>query len=360
MVGALAIDALLVAGFGIQHSLLATLGVKSRLARDRGMTPLLWRGVQSFLNVAYILVAILLWQDSSNATWHFDGGLAVAIVVICVLGWLAYFYLHLFEYDAGLAFGSSASVCALSHERTPKMELWKVGSRRWIRFPVHTAFFPMFFAFPHMSASTLVFAVTANAYNIIGTILYDKRLEKLGENYTDYQKVTGNILPRFRAPEGAAKLAFPSPTHWRHPLEYSTAAVFGVLGGVLYWNLLDRASQAPSDLLACAVTGALLALVAGILIGLLPSSRFTVGIGAGSFSDAQTRIATAAAVVSATALLTWFAIASLVSSAAPYVPVVLPMWLITLWLGHLTLAMVMRWRTRTDLKLQSDSDIRTA
>lgn len=356
----LAIDTLLVAGFGVQHSVLATLGVKSRLARRSRMTPLLWRGVQSYLNVAYIFVAIALWQNSGDSIWHLDGGLGTVVAVICVFGWLSYFYLHLFEYDAGLAFGSSPAICILRGERAPKMELWKVGSRRWIRFPVHTAFFPMFFAFPEMAASTLVFAVTANVYNIIGTILYDRRLEKLGEVYTNYRKVTGNILPRLRLPQGAAGLEFSSPTHWRHPLEYSTAALFGILGGVFYWGLLGRASQAPEDLLACAAAGTLLALVAGVLIGRLPHSRFTVGVGVDSFPGGQIRLATAGAVVSATALTTWFAIAAVISGAVPYVPVVLPMWLITLWLGHLVLAIALRPYMNVNLELRSDSGTRTA
>jgi methanethiol S-methyltransferase len=351
---ALLLDALLVIGFGVQHSILATLKVKVQLRRF-GITPLLWRGVQSFLNVAYIFIAIVLWQDVDATVWDLGGVLAIAVASLCVLGWSAYFYLHLFEYDSGLAFGSSASVCSLSRKQTPKMEMWKVGTRRWIRFPVHTAFFLMFLAIPEMAASTFVFAITALAYNVIGTIFYDNRLTKLGSVYTDYQQVTGNLLPKLRAPRGAADLQFPGPRHWTHPLEYSAAMALGTATGWLYWALLGFGSQEAVELLASGFVALIIAVAAGSILGWLPGSRFTVTGKGRSFADTQTMLATAAAVLSATSLATWFAIAALATGSLPYLPLVLPMWLIVLWFGHLTMSTVAGLRSDTGVSVRSRS-----
>ena len=57
---ALIIDTLLVVGFGVQHSSLATLRVKRVLKARTGMEALAWRSVESLCNVVYILVAASL------------------------------------------------------------------------------------------------------------------------------------------------------------------------------------------------------------------------------------------------------------------------------------------------------------
>ncbi len=173
------IDSLLVVGFGLQHSLIATVTVKKKVQKLTGLDPVSWRGVQSLINVSYVILAACLWREVPIVVWDFAGTpLYWVLGAILVASWVWYFQIHLFEYDCGLAFGSSAVLSRLHGSPLPPMEMWKVGSRRWLRFPVHNAFFPMFFAFPRMSLSMLVIAVVGNINNIYGTILYDKRLER--------------------------------------------------------------------------------------------------------------------------------------------------------------------------------------
>ncbi|MCA6111820.1 hypothetical protein [Bradyrhizobium cenepequi] len=55
----------------------------------------------------------------------------------------------------------------------------------------------MFFLLPTMKLDLLVLAILLNIYNVIGSILYDKRLVKIGGSaYADYQAVTGLIWRR--------------------------------------------------------------------------------------------------------------------------------------------------------------------
>ena len=149
-------DAALITGFGVQHSLLATLRAKKVVRRLANLDPLSWRGLQSFVNVIYVLVAACLWRSSDVVVWEFSGPAYWIMASILYAGWVWYFQIHIFEYDCGLAFGSTAIVNRVLGRKSPAVEMWKTGFRRWSRFPVHAAFFPMFLAFPRMTVDLLV------------------------------------------------------------------------------------------------------------------------------------------------------------------------------------------------------------
>lgn len=344
----LVIDVLLVAGFGVQHSVIATLTAKSQIKRRFGIESLTWRGVQSLMNVLYILIAASLWRVVPIVIWDFSGLPALIISLICVAGWIWYFQLHLFEYDVGLAFGSTPFISDLLGRPVPRMEQWKVGTRRWIRFPVHTAFFPMFLAFPHMTASGLVFGVAANIYNVIGSVLYDKRLEKLaGQGYFDYQAKTGLIVPPLRRnPEGAAALTLPSPMHWRNPSRYLPALALGILGGLVYRVVLGATPNTLPLMLEAWGVAALLGLGSGVVLGLLQSRAFGQIMDMQGYKDVQSIVSTSAAVVSAVALLVWVGSTYLTIGTIPHLAVILPLWITVLWLGHMAVFFTGYWLGR--------------
>src|SRR4051812_33828295 len=103
-------DAALVAGFGVQHSVLATLRAKKAVRWLANLDPLTWRGPQSFINVLYLLVAACLWRPVDHAVWELTGPSYWVMASILYAGWLWYFEIHLLEYDVGLAFGSTAFI----------------------------------------------------------------------------------------------------------------------------------------------------------------------------------------------------------------------------------------------------------
>ncbi len=230
-------DGALVAGFGVQHSVLATLLAKKVVRWLANLDPLTWRGPQSFINVLYVLVAACLWRPVNYVVWELTGSSYWVMASILCGSWLWYFEIHLFEYDAGLAFGSTALINRSLGRKSPPLETWKTGFRRYSRFPVHAAFFPMFLAFPRMTADLLVLGIAGNCYNWIGTELYDLRLKRLlGRPYLEYVHRTGLIFPSvFRNFRGAYDLELPKPTHWRHPLNNVPGIAIGILGGVIYW-----------------------------------------------------------------------------------------------------------------------------
>ncbi|HVG21886.1 MAG TPA: hypothetical protein VNI02_22815 [Blastocatellia bacterium] len=332
----LVIDALLVFGFGIQHSIIATIRLKKVVQKLTNLDPVSWRGIQSIVNVSYIVLAACLWREVPIIVWDLTGTIFYWVFgVILVVSWIWYFQIHLFEYDCGQAFGSSAVLSRLQGSAVPPMEMWKVGTRRWLRFPVHTAFFPMFFAFPRMSLSMLVLAIVANFNNVYGTILYDKRLERLiGKAYKTYQERTGLLFfPLRKAPKGAADLNFPSPAHWNQPLQNMPGVITGLFGGYFYWSALGVTSLTTSDTLKSWGASALVSVFAGIIIGLVFNfqSRMLQQL---SYPRLLTLLSTNSALASAISIITWWFMSFFSQGTLPILYVSFAMWMTVLWVGH--------------------------
>lgn len=329
----LAIDAALVLGFGFQHSIIAMIRLKKIIQKLTGLDSVSWRGVQSLINITYVIVAVILWRDVDLVVWSLSGPAYWAVGSILVLGWLWYLQIHLFEYDVGMAFGSSAVISRVMKQNPPRLEMWKVGTRRWLRFPVHTAFFPMFFAFPVMSASTLTMAIAGTISNIYGTILYDKRLERLiGDPYREYQARTGLFFfPFLRNPAGAKDMKLPAPQHWARLSRNLPGIVLGLLAGLVYWNVLGDMPRTTGMILTAWGCSFGVALVSGLVIGLLTSTGNDMPDDYGAL---LTHLSTNTALVSAVGLTTWWGICLASTQSMPFLFIALPMWITVLWVGH--------------------------
>lgn len=328
---ALVLDGLLAAGFGVQHSVLATLRTKAHVLRLVGINALSWRSVESLVNVVYILVAASLWRSTSSVIWSTSGAMAGLILAVGVASWLWYWQLHLFEYDCGLAFGSTTLVARLAGRAGPKLVPWKVGSRRWIRFPVHTAFFGMFFALPVMTADLLVLAMVINVYNVIGSVLYDKRVEKLsGEPYVAYEAKTGLIWPPlYRALMGAHALTMPAPAHWRRSARHLPGVVVGLLLGAGYFFVLGSAGHAPLDMAKVALAGLVGAVLCGYVFGRVLRPDRDV-----AWDQQQTDLSTTVALAAALGVVSWAGLSWIVLGSLPAFAAFLPLWFTVQYLGH--------------------------
>lgn len=335
----LLVDALLVVGFGIQHSMLAMVRVKKQVKSKTGMTPLAWRSFESLCNVIYILVAAALWQSTDVVMWEFNGATAVAISLIFAASWAWYWYLHLVEYDCGLAFGSTTLVSQICGRPQFRLIPWKVGSRRWIRFPVHTAFFGMFFALPTMTADLLVLAVVLNIYNVIGSILYDLRLIRAsGESYRSYMAVTGLIWPPvYRAPLGARDIKMERPEHWDHPVQHLPGLFVGIALGALYWQINGLPELSLTDMATVGASGLIGAVLAGSALGFICRPDHCL-----NWNQQQTNLSTTVALAAATGVVGYAAFAWFETTEIPAFAVFLPLWFTVQYLGHVAAVFVRR------------------
>lgn len=340
---ALLIDFLLIVGFGVQHSVLATLRVKAVVRAKTGMQPLAWRSVESMSNIVYVLVATALWQRTDIVVWSIDGPTAITLYVALGLSWAWYWYLHLVEYDCGLAFGSTTLVAQRAGAKQPRLENWTVGSRRWIRFPVHTAFFGMFFFLPHMSAELLMLAIVLNIYNVYGSILYDRRLKTtIPDNWMPYVDKTGLIWPPvYREPGGAKDTDWPSPVHWRSPIRHLPGLAVGLLIGAGYLFLLGPSPWGPVDMVKALGSALLAAALGGWALGRIcrPYSD--------DWGQRQTDLSTTVALASAVGVGFWVLLSLALHSTAPTFGAYLSMWFTVQYFGHLAayVAAPQKWKT---------------
>lgn len=188
----------------------------------------------------------------------------------------------------------------------------------------------MFFLLPTMTTDLLVLAIVLNIYNVVGSILYDKRLiATAGEPYQRYIDVTGLIFPPvYRCPQGAADLPMESPAHWRRPTMHLPGLVVGLGLGALYYALIGPHAVTPMDMLQAGGAGLLGAVLSGLLLGtvLRPS--------ASDWAQQQTDLSTTVALSAATGVVTWAAIGWVQTGAAPSFGAFLPLWFIVQYLGH--------------------------
>ncbi len=265
----------------------------------------------------------------STVVWSIGGIAAAAVWVVAILSWIWYWQLHLFEYDCGLAFGSTSFVARLAGQPMSKILAWKIGTRQWIRFPVHTAFFPMFFALPVMTADLLVLAIVLNVYNIIGSILYDKRLEhSIGQPYKDYMKVTALITPDFRYPRGAGDIPMADPVHWRRPGMHISGVLVGALLGAIYYVTLGSVPRRPFEMVLVFVVGLAAAAISGLIIGRVTKPQDP------SWDQQMTDVSTTVALSAALGVMFWVAAVWLRTGTPPPFAVYLPLWFTVQYLGH--------------------------
>lgn len=352
MVKDLIIDGLLTLGFGVQHSIIATLGIKKLILKYLKLDSMQWRSLQSFINVNYILLAFSLWRPSDYVVYELTGVWAIVMGVCLVIGWLWYFESHIFEYDCGQAFGCSAIIARVFKLEKPIPELWKVGGRRWIRFPVHTAFFPMFLCFPVMTADLLVFGIVINIGNIIGTILYDKRLIKMaGKVYLNYIDRTNLISPFMfgKKKKGAIDMDLPKPVMFKNPGIYFDAIAIGILAGIGHYYVVgSHVENSLASLYSMALFSLAVALVCGVLIGIINRNSLGNYLKRDNSKNMLTLIGAKCAIVSAFNIISFYSISYFVQGAVPSFAIILPLWLIVLWTSNfISAAIIIRYQRRT-------------
>lgn len=196
MLYALLWDTALIAGFGMVHSGMASFFCKNH--SKIVIAPHYYRLVFSLTTACYILLAAYLWRDVNYILYAVTGTPKIILNLLCALGWVMYFYSHLFYYEVGGVFGTSQLFAKSPLINSIRFDYSTNGLKKYIRFPVHTAFFLMFLTIPTITASTLIFALAATFYAWAGTLHHDYRYSKLfKEEYEAYKNDTGMVFPKF-------------------------------------------------------------------------------------------------------------------------------------------------------------------
>jgi len=186
-------DLLLIALFGMQHSLMARPAFKS------SWTKLVPTSVErsTYVLAASAMLAILLgyWHPISGALWDFRGSPAEPVFWgLFFAGWTMLFistwlinHFELFGLQQAWHHG---------REKAPPPALREPLFYRYIRHPIYAGFALAFWATPHMTYSHLLFAAGMTTYILIG-ISHEERdlVNHFGRAYEEYRGRVGMLIP---------------------------------------------------------------------------------------------------------------------------------------------------------------------
>jgi protein-S-isoprenylcysteine O-methyltransferase Ste14 len=194
---AIAIDVVLIALFGIQHSVMARQGFKRAWTR---IVPVpAERSVYVLIASLVLIVLFTFWRPIDGTLWDARGtALELPLWVAFAAGWgivlLSTFLLNHFE-----LFGLQQAWFHMRGRQAEPPQLRQPLFYKWVAHPLYSGFFLAFWATPVMSYGHLLLALGMSAYMLIA-IGYEERdlVGHYGDEYVSYRKGVGKLIPRFR------------------------------------------------------------------------------------------------------------------------------------------------------------------
>jgi len=194
LVPSLAIDALLLGVFAIQHSVMA------RPAFKAWWTQFVPKAVErsTYVLLASLALVLLFWQwrPLPSVIWTVSAPAGViALWVLCALGWLTVlsstFLINHFD-----LFGLRQVWAYASGREIPPQDFVTPLFYRVVRHPLYLGFIVAFWAAPTMTLGHLVFAIATTAFILIAIQFEEHDMVTLfGDAYRRYQRRVSMIVP---------------------------------------------------------------------------------------------------------------------------------------------------------------------
>ncbi len=190
LLSALCMNLLLVAAFGVQHSVMARPAFKAQWTQ---YVPVhLERSTYVLASGLFLLPIIVAWQPLPGQVWLVEqSAVAYAIKGIAVFGFayllLASFFTNHFE-----LFGLRQAWLYASHQQYTPLEF----KRNWLygfsRHPIMTGLMIMFWATPDMTLTRFVLSALLTGYIFIGVWFEEHDLSReFGDTYRQYCRQVG-------------------------------------------------------------------------------------------------------------------------------------------------------------------------
>ena len=182
------IDIVLIAIFGLQHSVMARQGFKRWWTRI--VPPPAERSVYVLAASAALILLFLLWRPIDKVVWNVTSPILVDVMTVL----LSTFLINHFE-----LFGLQQAWLHVRGRAPAPPQFRTPLFYRWVRHPLYLGFFLAFWAAPEMTVGHLVLAAGVSVFMLIA-IQYEERdlVDLFGKDYEDYRHQAGMLTPRFR------------------------------------------------------------------------------------------------------------------------------------------------------------------
>lgn len=193
---ALSTDLLLLALFGVQHSVMARRGFKRWWTRF--VPPEVERSTYVLATCAVLALMFWFWVPiRTPVVWQVEHGAAVALLwglfgLGCVVALVSTFLIDHFE-----LFGLRQVYARLSQRAVPESRFKTPLLYRYVRHPLYVGLLLSLWSVPVMTAGRLLFALGSSVYILIGIAFEERDLLRLfGERYRAYRGQVGMLIPR--------------------------------------------------------------------------------------------------------------------------------------------------------------------
>lgn len=190
---ALVINTLLLALFGVQHTVMARPGFKTAI---KSMVPdKLERSTYLLMTTVCLLLLYWQWRPLPEAVWAVEG---VGAMILTAGFWLGVLLVLVttFLIDHFELFGLKQSINHLMGKDMPPYKFVTPALYKVVRHPLYVGWLLWFWAAPTMSQGHLLLAVVWTAYILIA-IRYEERdlIAYFGKKYEDYKKTVPMLVP---------------------------------------------------------------------------------------------------------------------------------------------------------------------
>jgi methanethiol S-methyltransferase len=194
LVESIAIDALLLGVFAIQHSVMARRWFKERWTRI--VSPVIERSTFVLLSSLALILLFWQWRPLGGAVWSVHDPIGRAVLLsLCGFGWaLVLFSTFLINHFD--LFGLRQVWLGLQNKPYTKVRLGTPAVYRLVRHPLYLGFLFAFWMTPAMTYAHLLFAVATTGYILIA-IQFEERdlIHEHGPAYENYRRNVPMLVP---------------------------------------------------------------------------------------------------------------------------------------------------------------------
>lgn len=194
---ALGIDVLLIALFGVQHSVMARPTFKAWWTRF--IPQPIERS--TYVMISNVLMILLMWQwrPLGGMVWDVHSQVArCTLWSIFAIGWLMVPGVSLMINHFDL-FGTRQVYLHLRGREYSNLAFRTPMAYRVVRHPLYVGWLIAFWATPTMTISHLLFAGLLSAYIFIAIPFEERNLiQHFGQHYAEYRRRVGGLIPRVR------------------------------------------------------------------------------------------------------------------------------------------------------------------